>query len=92
MDNSKLLRNMVPITEFNRGQASKYFSKASAGEPVIVVKNNKAISAICGIEEYILRMELCELLEKEISGSPDGLVQADRILPLLEKIAQITEG
>ena len=91
MENSKLLRNMVSITEFNRGQASKYFRKASAGEPIIIVKNNKPISAICGIEEYALRMELCELLEKDISTSPDGFIQAEQILPLLSKIAQLTE-
>ena len=91
MGKSELLRNMAPITSFNRGQASKYFNDAAAGKTIIVVKNNKPISAICGVEEYILRMELCEMLEKEIAHSTDGFIQVERILPFLEKISQITE-
>ena len=41
MDTATLIDNIVPISTFNQGGASKAFARVSDGSPVIVLKNNK---------------------------------------------------
>lgn len=47
-----VLDNIVSISEFSRGGASRAFEKAQGSTPVIVVKNNKPTAIITSPEEY----------------------------------------
>lgn len=56
MDISGLFEKIVPITQFNKGQASPLFSRAQKGETLLVVKNNSPVAVVLSLEEYkILR-------------------------------------
>lgn len=57
---SKLIENIVAISDFSRGKASEAFSKARFGEPVTVVRNNKPVAIITSVEEYSYLTELEE--------------------------------
>lgn len=37
---------IVPITEFNRGQASRIFRELEKDEEIVVMRNNKPIAVI----------------------------------------------
>ena len=49
---AELIDNIVPISDFSRGKASRSFAKAAAGSPVVVVKNNVPAAVVLSIEEY----------------------------------------
>ena len=89
MERAKTLKNIVSITSFNRGQASKLFNQANSGDSLIVVKNNKPVAVVCGFEEYTLWLELYESIEKEL-GLQDGLIP-ESISTLLDKLRRISE-
>ena len=56
MDISILYKYLVPITQFNKGKASRLFTRAQKGETLIVIKNNTPVAVILSPEEYeILR-------------------------------------
>lgn len=45
-------KELIPITQFNRGQASKIFDKLRSLPRLIVLKNNKPSAVIISPEEY----------------------------------------
>ena len=80
MDTATLIDNIVPISTFNQGGASKAFARVSDGSPVIVLKNNKPSAIIISPEDfkkYDEAMEdlgLLQLAQERLSGSHHGLL------------------
>ncbi len=64
---SAVMRSIVPITRFNRGEASKIFDEVGSSGMKIVVKNNKPACVLLSPERYDEIMELLsdQLLLKE---------------------------
>ena len=54
LDISSLYKHLVPITQFNKGKASRLFTRAQKGEKLIVIKNNYPVAIILSPEEYEL--------------------------------------
>lgn len=52
VQSASFLKELVPITQFNRGQASKIFDKLRSLPRLIVLKNNKPSAVIISPEEY----------------------------------------
>lgn len=61
--NADILKQMVSITQFNRGQATKIFSRARKEGQIVVLKNNEPEAIILSPEEYIRMSELIEAFE-----------------------------
>ena len=71
---SNLLQCLVPISQFNRGQASRIFDRLRTEKQLIVLKNNQPSAIILSPEEYerlseieenyLLLMEASERLKK----------------------------
>ncbi len=55
-----LLKTFVPISRFNKGEASKIFSEVSKSGYKIVVKNNKPTCVLITPEMYEEMMEIIE--------------------------------
>ncbi len=49
---TELLNGMVPITQFNRGQASRIFDRLQSEKRLIVLKNNQPAAVILSPAEY----------------------------------------
>ena len=47
------LQNMIPFSEFNRGQAGKIFDKVKKEGTKIVIKNNSPECVLISTEDYI---------------------------------------
>ena len=58
-----VLDRLVPITQFNRGQASRIFDRLNRENQIIVLKNNQPAAIILSPEEY---RRLCEMEENYI--------------------------
>ena len=52
MDLTNVLKQLIPITQFNKGKASQLFSRVQKGETLIVMKNNAAVAVVISPEEY----------------------------------------
>ena len=71
---ANLLQSLVPITQFNRGQASRIFDRLRTEKQLVVLKNNQPSAIILSPEEYerlaeieenyLLLMEASERLKK----------------------------
>ncbi|NBH33862.1 type II toxin-antitoxin system Phd/YefM family antitoxin [Clostridiaceae bacterium] len=55
-----LLQSLVPITQFNRGQASRIFDRLHSERQLIVLKNNQPSAIILSPEEYARLAEIEE--------------------------------
>ncbi|WP_443598535.1 type II toxin-antitoxin system Phd/YefM family antitoxin [Agathobacter sp.] len=75
-----LLQSLVPISQFNKGQASKIFDRLHSEKELIVLKNNQPSAIILSPEEYTRLTEIEEdyflLLEatKRIEANGDKKV------------------
>ena len=49
---SQLIDRLVPISEFNKGQASKIFARLAMDKNLVIVKNNLPIGVLLSIDEY----------------------------------------
>ena len=47
-----ILNTLIPITQFNRGQAAKIFDRLRTEKRLIVLKNNQPSAVILSPEEY----------------------------------------
>ncbi len=54
------LQRLVPITQFNRGQASRIFDRLHSEPQLIVLKNNQPSAVILSPEEYTRLAEIEE--------------------------------
>jgi len=52
MSTVQLLKQYVPISQFNKGKASQIFSELDKVGKMVVIKNNQPIAVILSIEEY----------------------------------------
>ena len=55
-----VLNSLVPITQFNRGQASRIFDRLHTENQLVVLKNNQPAAVILSPAEY---SRLCEIEE-----------------------------
>lgn len=49
---AELLQSLVPISQFNKGQAAKIFDRLHSERELIVLKNNQPSAIILSLEEY----------------------------------------
>ena len=49
---ANVLNSLVPITQFNRGQASRIFDRLRTERQLVVLKNNQPAAVILSPEEY----------------------------------------
>lgn len=57
---ANFLTRLIPITQFNRGQASKIFDRLHSESELIVLKNNRPSAVILSPEEYSRLAEIEE--------------------------------
>ena len=57
---SETLSSLVPITQFNKGQASRIFDRLKTEKQLIVLKNNSPAAVILSPDEYIKMSEIIE--------------------------------
>lgn len=55
-----LLQSLVPISQFNKGQAAKIFDRLRSERKLIVLKNNQPSAIILSPEEYTRLTEIEE--------------------------------
>ena len=55
-----LLQSLVPISQFNKGQAAKIFDRLRSEKELIVLKNNQPSAVILSPEEYARLTEIEE--------------------------------
>ena len=60
LNTANLLNSLVPITQFNKGQASKVFDRVKTEGQLVVLKNNVPSAIILSPEEYERLTELEE--------------------------------
>ena len=57
---TEFLNGLIPITQFNRGQASRIFDRLQSEKRLIVLKNNQPAAIILSPEEYTRLNEMEE--------------------------------
>lgn len=57
---ANLLQSLVPISQFNKGQAAKIFDRLHSEKELIVLKNNQPSAVILSPEEYSRLTEIEE--------------------------------
>ncbi len=57
---ANLLQSLVPISQFNKGQAAKIFDRLHSEKELIVLKNNQPSAVILSPEEYTRLTEIEE--------------------------------
>ena len=55
-----LLNNLVTITMFNQGQASKIFNRLQEDKQIVVLKNNVPTAILLSPDEYDRLLNLAE--------------------------------
>ena len=55
---ASILNSLVPITQFNRGQASRIFDRLHTESQLVVLKNNQPAAVILSPEEYARLSEI----------------------------------
>ena len=63
MQTAELMRSMVPVSRFNKGEAAKIFDEVSKTGIKIAVKNNKPACVLLSPERYESLLEEIEDLE-----------------------------
>ena len=54
------LQSLIPVSQFNKGQATKIFDRLRSEKELIVLKNNQHSAVILSPEEYMRLMEIEE--------------------------------
>ena len=81
-----LLQSLVPISQFNKGQAAKIFDRLHSERELIVLKNNQPSAVILSPEEYTRLTEIEEdyflLLEanKRIEDGNNQTISFDSVM------------
>lgn len=55
-----IMNSLVPITQFNRGQASRIFDRLHSESQLVVLKNNQPAAVILSPEEFYRLSEIEE--------------------------------
>ncbi len=90
MDTGNLLKSLVSITQFNKGQASKIFDRLKTERRIVVLKNNAPSAIILSPDEYLRLLEIEEdsillnLVEQRLAGyNPgDGIMYDEALLKM----------
>jgi len=78
MDTGNLLKSLVSITQFNKGQAAKIFDRLKIERRIVVLKNNAPSAIILSPDEYLRLVEIEEdsillnLAEQRLAGYKTG--------------------
>jgi len=78
MDTSNILKSLVSITQFNKGQAAKIFDRLKTERRIIVLKNNAPSAILLSPDEYLRLLEIEEdsyllnLAEQRLAGYKPG--------------------
>lgn len=87
---TNLLQSLVPISQFNKGQAAKIFDRLRSQSELIVLKNNKPSAVILSPEEYTRLTEIEEdyylLLEAEKRIENNGERKAIPLQKVMEDL------
>lgn len=59
-ETANILQNLIPIEQFNKGQAAKIFDRLNTEKKLIVLKNGKPSAVILSPEEYERLIEIEE--------------------------------
>lgn len=76
-----VMKSIVPITRFNKGEASRIFEEVQAGGTKIVMKNNHPACVLMSPEKYESLMEMLsdyvlqEEAERRLASSEETLSQ-----------------
>lgn len=65
MTERNLLNNLVSVTMFNQGQASKIFNRLQSEKQIIVLKNNNPTAILLSPDEYDRLLNLAADGEKK---------------------------
>ncbi|MBQ7891989.1 MAG: type II toxin-antitoxin system Phd/YefM family antitoxin [Erysipelotrichaceae bacterium] len=57
---SQIIKSIIPISRFNKGEANKIFEEVSVSGTKIVVKNNVPTCVLMSVEKYEELMEIVE--------------------------------
>ena len=57
---SQIIKSIIPISRFNKGEANKIFEEVSISGTKIVVKNNVPTCVLLSVEKYEELMEIVE--------------------------------
>lgn len=60
MTEKNLLNNLVSVTMFNQGQASKIFNRLQEEKQIVVLKNNVPTAILLSPDEYDRLLNLAE--------------------------------
>lgn len=63
MQTAEIMRSMVPVSRFNKGEASKIFDEVAVSGMRIAIKNNKPACVLLSPERYESLLEEIEDLE-----------------------------
>lgn len=66
MTEKNLLNNLVSVTMFNQGQASKIFNRLQEEKQIVVLKNNVPTAILLSPDEYDRLLRLAENGEKNV--------------------------
>lgn len=66
MIEKSILNNLVSITMFNQGQASKIFAKLKEEKQIVVLKNNVPAAILLSPDEYDRLLSLAEKGAREV--------------------------
>jgi len=90
---AQLLKNLIPITQFNKGKATSLFDRLKTERQLIVLKNNAPTAVIISPQEYARLSEIEEnyqllvIAESRLPGLADA-VPAERAYELLGLTAE----
>lgn len=65
MTEKNLLNNLVSVTMFNQGQASRIFNRLQEEKQIVVLKNNIPTAILLSPDEYARLLSLAENGEKK---------------------------
>lgn len=84
MDMSLFLKRVVPITLFNKGQASRQFRRVQEEGSIAVIRNNIPIAVIISPEEYEILRSLSRICKQELAQN--GVISSERISEMIKRI------
>jgi prevent-host-death family protein len=92
-----VMKSIVPITRFNKGEASRIFEEVQASGPKIVMKNNRPACVLMSPEKYESLMEMLsdyilrEEAERRLVSSEETLSQDEVMKSLGISQAELDE-
>jgi len=84
LDISGLHKNLISITQFNKGKASPLFARAQKGEAFLVIKNNLPVAVVISPEEYDILRGFSKVFNKALETSYEECY--DEIVLLSQKL------